>query len=209
MAISSSIASISSSSPICQYATGRAEKPFRDTRWRRRGRSDRPPVGHCVPDRLVTGTNAPVRAGEDLVVEAAVEPEGDSTYHGFVDVEVNLIVGHDPTHVDSETVEVFTGHTETVSLEFTTATVRNTQTFPARVETRDDASVTDVTVIGTEDGGSQGHLEVTGLETNAPVTGGEWLEVTATLSNTGDGPGPVVRSTSSWVTIRRQSTRSR
>ncbi|ELY82989.1 hypothetical protein C486_03899 [Natrinema gari JCM 14663] len=104
---------------------------------------------------------------------------------------------------------MFTGHTETVSLEFTTATVRNTQTFPARVETRDDASVTDVTVIGTEDGGSQGHLEVTGLETNAPVTGGEWLEVTATLSNTGDGPGPVVRSTSSWVTIRRQSTRSR
>ncbi len=136
----------------------------------------------------ITGTNAPVRAGEKFVVDADVEPEGNTTYHGFVDVEVDLIVGHDPTHVDSETVAVFTGHAETVSLEFATATVRNTQTFPVRVETRDDTSVTDVTVIGTEDGGSQGHLEVTDLETNAPVTGGEWLEVTATLSNTGDGP---------------------
>ncbi|WP_226479703.1 hypothetical protein [Natrinema amylolyticum] len=150
-------------------------------------RTDGPSVAafHTVS---ITGTNAPVRAGEDLAVEAEVGPEGSSTYHAFVDVETDLIVGHDPTHVDSETVEVFTGQTETVRLEFTTATVRNTQTFPVRVETRDDASVTDVTVIGTEDDGSQGHFEVTGLETNAPVTGGEWLEVTVSLSNTGDGP---------------------
>ncbi|QCS42161.1 hypothetical protein [Natrinema versiforme] len=136
----------------------------------------------------ITGTNAPVHAGEDLVVEAEIDAEGDSTYHGFVDVEADLIVGHDPTHVDSRTVEVFTTQTETVDLEFTTATVRNTQTFPVRVETAHAASETDVTVIGTEDDGTQGNLEVTGLETNAPVTGGEWLEVTATLANTGDGP---------------------
>lgn len=136
----------------------------------------------------ITGTNAPVHAGENLVVEADIDVEGDSTYHGFVDVEADLIVGHDPTHVDSRTVEVFTARTETIDLEFTTATVRNTQTFPVRVETAHAASEADVTVIGTGADGSQSHLEVTGLETNAPVTGGEWLEVTATLANTGDGP---------------------
>ncbi|WP_222918425.1 hypothetical protein [Natrinema sp. SYSU A 869] len=150
-------------------------------------RTDGPAVD-AFRNVAITGTNAPVRAGEDLLVEAEVDPEGSSTYHGFVNVETDLIVGHNPTHVDSKTVEVFTGDTETVQLEFTTATVRNTQTFPVRAETRDDVSETDVTVIGTEDDGSQGHLEVTGLETDAPVTGGERLEVTATLSNTGDGP---------------------
>jgi hypothetical protein len=139
-------------------------------------------------DVTITGTNAPVRAGDDLIVDAEIAIDGDSTYHAFVEAVPELIVGHDPTHVDSETVEVFAGNSETVQLAFTTATVRNTQTFPVRVETRHAASETDVTVIGTDDAESHGHLEVTGLETNAPVTGGEWLEVTATLENTADGP---------------------
>ncbi|PCR90027.1 COG1361 family protein [Natrinema ejinorense] len=150
-------------------------------------RADGPSVT-AFHDVAITDTNAPVRAGDDLVVEAEIEPQGSSTYHAFVDVETDLIVGHDPTHVDSETVDVFTGQRESVRLEFTTATVRNTQTFPVRVETAHATSETDVTVIGTDDTGSQGHLEVTGLETNAPVTGGERLEATATLANTGDGP---------------------
>ncbi|SEP76694.1 hypothetical protein [Natrinema salaciae] len=151
------------------------------------GRTDGPSVDafHRVSS---IDTNAPVRAGDELIVEAEIEPEGSSTYHAFVDVETELIVGHDPTRVDGETVEVFTGQTETVRLEFTTATVRNTQTFPARVETAHDASETDVTVVGTEDADAHGSLEVTTLSTNAPVTGGERLEVTAVLSNAGDGP---------------------
>ncbi|OAQ54359.1 hypothetical protein HTG_02105 [Natrinema mahii] len=150
-------------------------------------RTDGPSV-EALRDVSITGTNTPVRAGEDLVVDAAVAVEGDSTYHGFVEATVELLVGHDPTRVDSDTVEVFAGESEPVSLEFTTATVRNTQTFPARVETRHAAAETDVTVIGTEDAAEHGHLAVTGLETNAPVTGGEFLEVTATLSNTDEGP---------------------
>ncbi|WP_408958026.1 hypothetical protein [Natrinema sp. 74] len=150
-------------------------------------RTDGPSIA-AFRDVRITGTNAPVRAGEELVVDADLDVEGSSTYHAFVDVETALIVGHDPTTVDSETVEVFTGQTETVRLEFTTATVRNTQTFPVRVETRHAASETDVTVIGTEDSGAHGTLAVTGLETNTPVTGGQRLTVTATLSNTGDGP---------------------
>ncbi|WP_226042241.1 hypothetical protein [Natrinema sp. DC36] len=142
----------------------------------------------AVRDVRITGTNAPVRSGEVLVVDAEIAIDGDSTYHAFVEATPELIVGHDPTRVDSETVEVFAGNSETVRLEFTTATVRNTQTFPVRVETRHAASETDVTVIGTDDAESHGHLEVTDLETNAPVTGGERLEVTATLDNSGDGP---------------------
>ncbi|MFD1564254.1 CARDB domain-containing protein [Haloarchaeobius amylolyticus] len=145
------------------------------------------PSIEAMRDVRITGTNAPVRAGEDLVVDAELEIDGDSTYHGFVEATLELIVGHDPTHVDSTTVEVFAGQTETVSLEFTTATVRNTQTFPVRVETRHTAAETDVTVIGTDDEGA-GQLTVTNLSTNAPVTGGDWLEVTATLANTGEGP---------------------
>jgi len=149
-------------------------------------------------DVTITGTNAPVRAGDDLIVDAEIAIDGDSTYHAFVEGGAGeLIVGHDPTHVDSETVEVFAGNSETVQLAFTTATVRNTQTFPVRVETRHAASETDVTVIGTDDE-SHGHLEVTGLETNAPVTGGEWLEVTATLENTADGPASRDVKTRRW-----------
>ena len=149
-------------------------------------RTDGPSI-EAMRDVRIIGTNAPVGAGEDLVVDAELEIDGDSTYHGFVEATLELIVGHDPTHVDSRTVEVFAGRTETVSLEFTTATVRNTQTFPVRVETRHAAAETDVTVIGTDDEGT-GQLTVTDLSTNAPVTGGDWLEVTATLSNAGEGP---------------------
>ena len=142
----------------------------------------------AMRDVTITGTNAPVRAGETLVVDAEVAIHGSSTYHSFVTANPELIVGHDPTRVDSATVEVMAGETEPVRLEFTTATVRNTQTFPVRVETQHAASETDVTVVGTDDADAHGNLTVTGLETNAPVTGGQRLEVTATLSNTGDGP---------------------
>ena len=145
------------------------------------------PSIEAMRDVRITGTNAPVQAGEDLVVDAELEIDGDSTYHGLVEATLDLIVGHDPTHVDSTTVEVFAGRTETVQLEFTTATVRNTQTFPVRVETRHAAAETDVTVIGTDDEGA-GQLNVSDLSTNAPVTGGDWLEVTATLENGGEGP---------------------
>ncbi|SEV82791.1 COG1361 family protein [Natrinema salifodinae] len=146
------------------------------------------PAVEAFRDVDISGTNAPVRAGEDLVVEAEIAAEGSSTYHAFVEASADLIVGHDPTHVDSATVEVFAGQAESIELEFTTATVRNTQTFPVRVETRHAASETDVTVIGTDDADERGHLQVTDLETNAPVTGGDRLEVTATLANTGDAP---------------------
>ncbi|WP_254524259.1 hypothetical protein [Natrinema caseinilyticum] len=146
------------------------------------------PSIEAMRDVAITGTNAPVRAGEKLVVDAEVAIHGDSMYHAFVDAEADLIVGHDPTHVDSASVEVYAGRTKSVQLAFTTATVRNTQTFPVRVETRHAASETDVTVVGTDDAGDHGSLEVTGLETNAPVTGGDRLEVTATLSNSAENP---------------------
>jgi hypothetical protein len=150
-------------------------------------RTDGPTV-EALRDVTIAGTNAPVRAGENLLVEAEIAVDGDAMYHGFVEARPDLIVGHDPTHVDGATVEVFAGRSESVELAFTTATVRNTQTFPVRVETRHAADETDVTVIGTDDASERGHLEVTGMSTTAPVTGGERLEVTATLANAGDAP---------------------
>ncbi|TYL40433.1 hypothetical protein CV102_02340 [Natronococcus pandeyae] len=123
----------------------------------------------------ITETNDPVDAGELLEVTADVENAADAERSG----EVDLIVGHDPELVDSQSVTVDAGDTETVDLEFETAMVRRTQTFPARVKTDDDADERTVEVIGTEDVA----LDVTITETNAPVQTGEFLEVTAEFEN--------------------------
>ncbi|MFC4436953.1 MULTISPECIES: hypothetical protein [Natrialbaceae] len=128
-----------------------------------------------VLDVTITETNDPVDAGEVLEVTATVENATDSERTGDVD----LIVGHDPELVDSRSITVDGGDTEMVELEFTTADVRRTQTFPARVETEGGADERTVEVIGIEDVA----LDVTIVETNAPVRTGEFLEVTAELEN--------------------------
>lgn len=131
-----------------------------------------------VLDVTITETNDPVDAGEVLEVTADVGNATDAGQTGDVD----LIVGHDPELVDSQSVTVDAGDTETVDLEFETAVVRRTQTFPARVETDDDADERTVEVIGTEDVA----LDVRITETNAPVRTGEFLEVTAEFENDHD-----------------------
>ncbi|SDJ55395.1 hypothetical protein [Natronorubrum texcoconense] len=90
-------------------------------------------------------TNDPVPAGETLAVTAELETDADSA----TTAEVELVVGHDPTVVDtaSRTVD----RTETVTLEFETATVANGQTFPVRVEGSDDSAETSIDVIGTDE----------------------------------------------------------
>ena len=126
-------------------------------------------------DVTIVETNDPVDTGDVLEVTARVENATDSE----ISRDVELIVGYDPERVDSETVTVAGGETESVDLEFETATVRRTQTFPARVETEDDADERTVEAIGTEDVG----LDVTITDTNAPVETGEFLDVTAELEN--------------------------
>ncbi|SDQ35466.1 COG1361 family protein [Natronobacterium texcoconense] len=130
------------------------------------------------PQVAITGTNDPVDAGEVLEVSAELENPTDDE----VTRDVELIVGHDPELVDSQSVTVGPDETESFDLEFETAEVRRTQTFPVRVETEESADEWTVTVIGTEDVGP----DVTILETNSPVRTGEFLEVTAEVENPHD-----------------------
>ncbi|APW99878.1 hypothetical protein CHINAEXTREME_19820 [Halobiforma lacisalsi AJ5] len=146
------------------------------------GDADEVPVFVYVeaPPMLVRilDTNDPVATGDVLEVTAEVENVARST----ATRDVDLVVGHDPTLVDTETVTVGGGETRTVVLEFETALVRRTQTFPARVESGDDAAVRDVEVIGTEDL----EVDVTITGSNDPVDAGEWLSVTAVVENASD-----------------------
>lgn len=90
-------------------------------------------------------TNAPVPAGETLEVTAELENGSGSE----TTADVDLVVGHDPTVVDTASTTV--DETETVTLEFETAIVANSQTFPVRVKGADDAAETSVDVIGTDE----------------------------------------------------------
>jgi hypothetical protein len=127
----------------------------------------------------ITETNDPIDAGETLEITATVENAADDERT----TDIDLIVGHDPELVDSQSVTVGGGDTEAVDLEFETAVVSRTQAFPVRAETEDDADERTVEVIGTENVA----LDVTINGTNAPVQAGEFLEVTAELDNVHDG----------------------
>ncbi|WP_265108887.1 MSCRAMM family adhesin SdrC [Halosolutus halophilus] len=133
------------------------------------------PDGGDVAVRI-RGTNHPVGAGEVLDVTAELENVGTGT----VTERIDFVVGHDPTTVDSETVQLDPGEAETITLQFETALVRNTQEFPVRVRSDVDEAVRTVRVFGTDDG-PDGTLAVRILETNDPVDAGEVLDVTAEL----------------------------
>lgn len=94
----------------------------------------------------IDGTNAPVDAGDFLEVTAVVENTGGGSASGTV----ALVVGHDPQQVDSTSVSLESGASETVSLGYTTYPAAQTTEFPVRVETPDDSAVRSVTVYGTE-----------------------------------------------------------
>jgi len=110
---------------------------------------DEPPLEVSIAE-----TNDPVNAGDDMVITAEIENAGESS----LEQDIDLIVGHDPQHVDTETVRVDSGETEIIELGFETATVPNTQEFPVRVESEGDTAETDVEVIGTDD--ENGDFEV-------------------------------------------------
>ena len=123
-------------------------------------------------------TNDPVAAGDRLEVIAEVDVDGDES----LESNAILVVGHDPTVVGVEPVEVDAGATETVTLAFETADVDNDQEFPAWVVVEDAVDRTDVFVYA-----DALPVGVTILETNDPVTAGSTLEVTAELENESDG----------------------
>ena len=126
----------------------------------------------------ITGTNTPVVEGETVTVTADVENTGDSADTQTVDLSVAGEV------VDSTTVSLDSGATESVTFEWATE-AGDAGTYPAEVASEDDADQTSVTV--TEPGGGSGaQFAVTIDATNSPVEEGDPLEVTATIENTGD-----------------------
>lgn len=118
----------------------------------------------------ITGTNDPVQAGEFLEVTAVLENAGDAG----ATPTATLVVGHDPQTVDSTTVSIAGGATETVTLGYETYPAARTTTFPVRVETAAGADRRTVEVIGTEEGSTETETET---ETDADDdTGAESLE---------------------------------
>lgn len=144
----------------------------------------------------ITDTNTPIDAGEFLEVEAEIENNGDES----TTQEIELIVGHDPERLDSASVSVDPGDTETITLGYETPLVDNDQEFPVRVESENDSDEQSVLVYGTQDGDSSddtsgsGAFTVSIVGTNTPVDAGEFLEVTAQVEHTGSPDAPVTRT---------------
>ncbi|MFP8952885.1 hypothetical protein ACLI4Z_07935 [Natrialbaceae archaeon A-arb3/5] len=127
----------------------------------------------------IVETNEPVPAGETLSVTAEVENVGDMMMIGDPTQELDLVVGHDPTVVDTATVSPAWSETEQVTLSFETHPVERDETFPVRVEGADDSAERTVTVTGRDEGG----IDVSITGTNAPVEAGERLTVSARVDN--------------------------
>ncbi|MFP8891099.1 hypothetical protein ACLI4U_15220 [Natrialbaceae archaeon A-CW2] len=120
-------------------------------------------------------TNAPVGAGDRLELTVGLENTGSET----ATRDVSLVVGNEIVDTRSVTLEDDT--TDSITLGYETYPVRTDVEFPVRVETGDDTAHRTVSVFA--DGVSD--LEISILETNAPVLAGEMLSVTVEIENTG------------------------
>ena len=120
----------------------------------------------------ITDTTEPTVEGDTLEVTADVENMG-----GASDTQT-LVLGIDGQVVDSVEHTVDGGKTETVTLDWDTAE-GDSGKYQAVVESEDDTDEISVTVHDTA-----GFL-VAIADTNAPVTQGDTLEVTADVENTG------------------------
>jgi len=95
-------------------------------------------------EMAITGTNAPVAAGEFLEVVAEVENTGTEERSETLRLEVGGEV------VDTASVTLSAGETGTVRLGYETYPVRRTVEFPVTVSSPDDVDQQVVTVFGTE-----------------------------------------------------------
>ncbi|WP_049922040.1 hypothetical protein [Halopiger djelfimassiliensis] len=91
-------------------------------------RREREPSPDAV-DVRIGSTNAPVDAGEFLEVSAVVENASGAGRTA----ELELVVGHDPTVVDTQTVTLDPGETRTVTLGYETYPTSQDERFPVRV----------------------------------------------------------------------------
>ncbi|WP_121822600.1 CARDB domain-containing protein [Halostella salina] len=126
----------------------------------------------------ITGTNEPVTEGDRLTVDVKVENVG-----GTADTQsVSLDFGDD-TNVDSESVTLDPGASSTLTLEYSTG-LGDAGSKDVRVGSVNSSDASAVTV---ERARADFSVAIDG--TNSPVGVGETLEVTAEITNDGDGPG--------------------
>ncbi|ELZ12616.1 hypothetical protein C479_04447 [Halovivax asiaticus JCM 14624] len=157
----------------------------------------------------ITGTTAPVTGGERLDVSATVTNDGTAT----TDAVVELVVGGEV--VDAKTVSLGAGSSQSITLGYDTYPVKSDSTFEVTVRTADGSVATPVTVYGTDgdgadessesgdesdtksDGSDDGGSASFGVSidgTNAPITGGDRLHVSTTITNAGDADGSATAS---------------
>ncbi|AGN01442.1 peptidase S8/S53 subtilisin kexin sedolisin [Salinarchaeum sp. Harcht-Bsk1] len=124
----------------------------------------------------VTGSNSPVQEGETLDVNATIENVGDRN----ATQTVNLTAGG--TQRDSQSLTVNATESKHVTLQWAT-TDGDAGDYTANVSSENDTDGASVTVQ------EPANFSVTNVTTNAPVTEGETLDVSATIENVGDVEG--------------------
>lgn len=126
----------------------------------------------------ITSTNSPVVAGDSLNVTANVENTGGGS--GVKNIKLSVPdVGNDST-----SVSLSRGESQNTTLSVSTSEGDNGNPT-AEVSTPDDSDTQSVWITERLDS----NFDVSIQSTNAPITAGETLEVTATVTNTGDEIG--------------------
>lgn len=129
-------------------------------------------------DVSIIETNDPLPAGEPL--ELTVEAINAGSQR--VTQDIQLLVGSDREVMETRTIEFGPGETRTLTIGYETYTVQQDVEFPVYVVTDDNEDRQMVEVFA--DGARQ--VDVTIVGANDPVSGGEYLEVTARVHNTSD-----------------------
>lgn len=124
----------------------------------------------------LSGTNSPIRAGEELFVNTTVTNTGQE--RGEQEVVLSNIGGQT---VDSSTVELEADESRSLTFVWNT-TEDDIGTGAVTVSTDDDSASEDV-IVGATDGS---FFDVNITETNSPISVGEELEVDISVTNIGD-----------------------
>ena len=151
--------------------------------------SDDDPEAGPITVRILEAESG-VTGGEWMDVYANIANNGEAD----TEATFELVIGGEVVNTTTEFLE---GHsTHIVELGYETYPVRQDTEVTVEVRSADDSDSTTVTVLGTEDGEDDGDDDSTDSEsgisaeireTNAPVTGGEWLEVVVGVGSIGSG----------------------
>ncbi|MFC7212592.1 hypothetical protein ACFQO4_00645 [Saliphagus sp. GCM10025334] len=129
-------------------------------------------------DVSILETNDPLPAGDPLELTVEVINAGSQR----VTRDVQLLVGSDREVMETRTTEFGPEETRTLTIGYDTYPVQQDVEFPVYVVTGDDEDGRMVEVFA---GGAR-QIDVEIVDANDPVSGGEFLEVTARVHNTSD-----------------------